>query len=192
MPATVDLNPALERARRALAHLEAQAAGFGALHIPTHLQIELEEKRQEVVELEARIAQPSAGATAATTFDQREQQVSTQINVAGDYHAAPGNTYVTYIEHAEGLAIGDGAQVVPDSVVSAATSAATSTAGLRQLLARLDDVELDALCMDHFPAVYDQFGRGSRRDEKLNLLLDHCRRRPEAMQRLMTLLGDHT
>ncbi len=52
---TTDLTAALERARRALAILEEQAAGFGALHIPAHLQLELEEKRREVADLEARL-----------------------------------------------------------------------------------------------------------------------------------------
>lgn len=46
---------ALTMARRALTILEEQAAGFGKLHIPSHLQIELEEKRREVSELEAQI-----------------------------------------------------------------------------------------------------------------------------------------
>ena len=45
---------ALRMARRALAILEEQAAGYTALTIPTHLKIELEEKRREVAELEAR------------------------------------------------------------------------------------------------------------------------------------------
>ncbi len=41
-------------ARRALATLEEQAAGYTTLTIPAHLQIELEEKRREAAELEAR------------------------------------------------------------------------------------------------------------------------------------------
>ena len=45
----------LEQARRVLAVLEEQAAGFGALHVPAHLQLELEEKRREVANLEARL-----------------------------------------------------------------------------------------------------------------------------------------
>ncbi len=49
------LERALRRARRALAILEEQVAGFGALHVPAHLQIELEEKREEVARLEARL-----------------------------------------------------------------------------------------------------------------------------------------
>lgn len=44
-------------ARRSLAILEEQAAGFGRLQMPAHLQIELEEKRQQVAELEARMRQ---------------------------------------------------------------------------------------------------------------------------------------
>ncbi len=42
-------------ARRALAILEEQAAGYTHLTIPTHLQIELEEKRRQVAELESRL-----------------------------------------------------------------------------------------------------------------------------------------
>lgn len=47
--------PALTMARRALAILEEQAAGYGKLQIPSHLRIDLEEKRREVGELEARL-----------------------------------------------------------------------------------------------------------------------------------------
>lgn len=39
-----------------------------------------------------------------------------------------------------------------------------------------DDAGLDAFCLDSFPAVYDKFSRGMRKDEKLTLLLDHFRR----------------
>lgn len=59
----------------------------------------------------------------------------------------------------------------------------------RQLNQRFDDAELDAFCLDHFPAVYDKFGRGQRKDEKINLLLDHCRRWPEELARLVMLLS---
>ena len=48
------VTPALAMARRSLAILEEQAAGFGKLQMPAHLRIELEEKRQEVAALEAR------------------------------------------------------------------------------------------------------------------------------------------
>ena len=50
-----DSTAALRMARRALAILEEQAAGYTALTIPPHLKIELEEKRREVAELEARL-----------------------------------------------------------------------------------------------------------------------------------------
>jgi hypothetical protein len=49
------MTPALAMARRSLAILEEQAAGFGRLQMPGHLRIELEEKRREVAELEARL-----------------------------------------------------------------------------------------------------------------------------------------
>jgi hypothetical protein len=62
------------------------------------------------------------------------------------------------------------------------------TAALRARLQRLDAVEIEGLCLDHFPAVYDKFGRGQRRDEMINLLLDHCRRNPEDGARLADLV----
>ena len=46
---------ALTMARRTLAILEEQAAGYTALTIPAHVRIELEEKRREVGELEVRL-----------------------------------------------------------------------------------------------------------------------------------------
>jgi len=62
------------------------------------------------------------------------------------------------------------------------------TAALRARLQRLDAVEIESLCLDYFPEVYDKFGRGLRRDEMLNLLLDHCRRNPADAARLAGLL----
>lgn len=59
---------------------------------------------------------------------------------------------------------------------------------LRDLLASLDDPEIDQLCLLHFPSVYDKFSRGMRRDEKINVLLDHCRRYPEEGERLRGIL----
>lgn len=46
---------ALQMARRSLDILERQAAMFTTSTIPVHLQIDLEEKRRQVVELEARL-----------------------------------------------------------------------------------------------------------------------------------------
>lgn len=51
------LERALSRAKRALAILEEEVAGYGALHVPVDLKIELEEKQNEVKSLEARLAQ---------------------------------------------------------------------------------------------------------------------------------------
>lgn len=59
---------------------------------------------------------------------------------------------------------------------------------MRVRLSYLDDIQLDALCIDYFPDVYDRFSRGMRRDEKVNLLLDHCRRNAPAMAKLTRLL----
>lgn len=131
------LSNALTMARRALAILEEQAAGYTALTIPTHLKIELEEKRREVAELEGKI--------------------------------------------------GNRVQVKP---VVESPSTAPKLVSLRSSLERLDDVQIDTLCLDHFPEVFDKFSRGLRRDEKINLLLDHCRRTPSAAARLAARMTD--
>jgi len=49
---TQNLNRTLEFAKRALAVLEEQAAGYTVLSIPAHLKLELEDKRKEVAKLE--------------------------------------------------------------------------------------------------------------------------------------------
>jgi len=59
---------------------------------------------------------------------------------------------------------------------------------LRARLQRLDAVDIESLCLDHFPIVYDKFTRGLQRPEMINLLLDHCRRNPEEAVRLAQLL----
>ncbi len=70
-------------------------------------------------------------------------------------------------------------QIAPDVNLSAMR---------RKLDQRFDDAELDSFCMDYFSAVYDKFGRGMRRDEKINLLLDYCRRVPSRYQQLLSAL----
>jgi hypothetical protein len=60
-------------------------------------------------------ATPSSSPAPVTVFDQREQTVGTQINVAGDHREpqppAGGATYHIHIERATGIAIGDQARV---------------------------------------------------------------------------------
>ncbi len=93
--------------------------------------------------------------------------------VNGDYHDArrSGTTYVTHIERANGVANGDDARA--SNLAGESYSAITMRASeLRRRLRRLDDVELDALCLDHFLSVSEKFSRGMRRDEKVNLPLD--------------------
>jgi hypothetical protein len=59
------LQQRLEMARRTLATLEVQAAGYTSLTIPAHLVNELEAKRQEVDELKARLGALGAGGPGA-------------------------------------------------------------------------------------------------------------------------------
>ena len=129
---TAEPSPALRRARRALASLEAQVAGYTTLSVPAHLQLELEEKRREVAELEAREGLPPTAAIPP---------------------APPLNL-----------------------------------AALHTRLQRLDAVEIETLCLLYFPAVYHKFGAGMRRDEMINLLLEHCHYNPKDAARLEELL----
>lgn len=46
----------LTQARRALHALERRAATFGGAHLPVHIELDLEDKRAEVAELEQRLA----------------------------------------------------------------------------------------------------------------------------------------
>lgn len=60
-----------------------------------------------------------------------------------------------------------------------------NSAQLRRLLNQaFDDPSIDAFCQDYFPTVYDRFSRGMRKDEKITLLLDHCRRGLEGFKAL--------
>lgn len=68
----------------------------------------------------------------------------------------------------------------------------TRSGDLRQLRERIncafDDPELDALCNDCFPEIYEKFSRGMRKDEKVTLLLYHCRNVPTLHQQLLNAL----
>jgi serine/threonine protein kinase len=58
----------------------------------------------------------------------------------------------------------------------------------KKLTLLFDDAEFEAFCLDYFPAVFDKFSRGHRKDEKINLLLDYCRRDPIRYQKLLGLV----
>lgn len=55
---------------------------------------------------------------------------------------------------------------------------------LRQHLKRLDDVEIEALCLDNCPEVEEQFSEGMRRDRKINLILRYHLHHQDALELL--------
>lgn len=62
----------------------------------------------------------------------------------------------------------------------AAQPAAWNRAVLRQLLAdAFNDEELSTFCFDHFPAVYEGFGSGMSKGDKVLRLVDYCIRREQ-------------
>lgn len=52
-----------------------------------------------------------------------------------------------------------------------------------------DDVELDNFCLTHFSDVFDKFGDGMRKDKKINLLLNYCRKTSGRQQELLECLS---
>ena len=77
----------------------------------------------------------------------------------------------------------------PSQVGQRSALASTRSDGkLRQNLRRLDDVQLESLCLDHFPEVGARFSEGLHRGGKMDLLLDYCRHNPAAEGRLSSLL----
>ncbi len=78
------LENAHRRARAALAIMEEKAAGFGALNIPTHLAIEIEEKRQEIAVLEERLATlPNPTNSPSGNFKQPRRSSPRQLIIIG-------------------------------------------------------------------------------------------------------------
>jgi len=80
-----ELESRLDLAKKVLTVLETQAAGHTILTIPAHLQVDLDEKRQEVASLEARLAQLQDNAAAvpdnlprySTVFVGRKAEIAT-------------------------------------------------------------------------------------------------------------------
>jgi hypothetical protein len=73
-----DLPRALDIARRALAILERQAAGYTSLTLPAHLQIELEEKRAEVARLAAQETRPPTPASSSDLYSDDARRIIAQ------------------------------------------------------------------------------------------------------------------
>jgi hypothetical protein len=131
--------------------------------------------------------QKKAPATPTTVFDQREQQVGQQTNIAGNYvdqRLAGGPTYNIHIENASGLAIGDRARVettagrTPGEPLPAPDKWNTSV--IRDLLsAAFSDEEITTLCFDHFRTVYEDFASGMSKGQKNQRLLDYCERQDQ-------------
>lgn len=67
-----------------------------------------------------------------------------------------------------------------------------SPGSIRKKLNQLfDDADLTDFCLDYFPDVFDKFGRGMQKNEKISLLLDHCRRFPNRQQTLLDALKNY-
>ena len=67
----------------------------------------------------------------------------------------------------------------------AANPVTWNRSAIRQLLGdAFNDEELTTLCFDHFPAVYEAFGSGMSKGDKILRLLDYCVRREQVAQLL--------
>lgn len=112
------------------------------------------------------------------------------LQVVSDFESQLQSTYpvtgesALFISHLNN-APSEKMEVVPGA---ASRQIIVDTIELRAQLKKLDSVEIETLCLDHFPAIWDTFSRGLRRDEMINLLLAHCHRNPEEAGRLSALL----
>ncbi len=81
----------------------------------------------------------------------------------------------------------------PAGVISSSAGAGTpvNTKALRDCLKRLSSVQFEALCLDEYPKIYEQFSRGLQHEEKLTLLLDYVRKHPEEAARLKQLVNEY-
>lgn len=151
---------------------------------------DLAELAQEVAEEKGEEPAPSLSKGETRRGDEGErrggQPAGTQINLSGTF-SGPVSVGGAAID-ARGS---QGAVINPSGSVMQTLSSASVPApsppadpAVRARLSRLDDVQLDTLCLDHFPEVYDQFSRGLRRDEKLNLLANYIRNHPETAAHL--------
>jgi len=86
--------------RRNLYRLEEQKARYG-LDVPLRILNEIAEQEEAIAQIEARLAELERHASASQTGSPTSQP------------DRGGTTYHIHIERAQGLAIGDGAQVVP-------------------------------------------------------------------------------
>ena len=82
-------------------------------------------------------------------------------------------------------------QVAPAATAPAATAPQAANpvtwnrSAIRQLLGdAFNDEELTTLCFDHFPTVYEAFGSGMSKGDKILRLLDYCVRREQVEQLL--------
>lgn len=100
------------------------------------------------------------------------------------------NVYASFESRLSGTASMAAAPRAESAPPAAVPTLITDRAALRrQLDQTFDDPGLDAFCLDYFPEVYDRFGRGMRKDEKITLLLDHCRREAGQLERLAELMA---
>jgi tetratricopeptide (TPR) repeat protein len=72
------LNQALKKAHRTLAILQDQAAGYSSKALPVHLRLELEDKRQEVTNLENQLARPTSEPVLDSVMDTLNREIRLQ------------------------------------------------------------------------------------------------------------------
>lgn len=79
----------------------------------------------------------------------------------------------------------------PPTTVPAGGGEVISTAVIRNLLtAAFNDEDLTILCFDNFRPVYEQFGAGMTKTQKIQLLIEHCERN-WSFDRLLALVREH-
>jgi len=83
---------------------------------------------------------------------------------------------------------GDWGAQAPEGTAEEVGTAGWDLEVIRRLLsAAFNDGELMTLCFDRFPEVYDGFGSGMPKSEKIRALVDHCRQRGQVEELLQAI-----
>lgn len=62
---------------------------------------------------------------------------------------------------------------------------------LRELLRKLDDIQLETFLLNYCPVVYDEISDGMRHDKKIYLLLEYCYHNPEKTQNMIASVAKY-
>ncbi len=121
-------------------------------------------------------------------MDEKSRQVLSQVSPIGTMSSTKSE-----IEEYKSMILPVEEQLtLSHKTISLTVSSQSShdTATIRKLVTEgLSDEELDNLCMDHFPKIWEQFSSGMSKPQKVNRLIEYCNRH-DRMPYLLNLIEE--